>query len=348
MGYHCPPLRGIFYWGWAGVDLFFVLSGFLVSGLLFNEHKKHNEINPTLFLIRRGFKIYPAFYCYILAMITISYLNTVIFNNPSQFELNRFFAEIFFVQNYYQGLQPQTWSLGIEEHFYIFLTIVLFIAFKYRWVNLRSITTIFLILFLVAIASRSINYSNEFNHFQSFYPTHLRMDALFFGVLISYLFNYYQESFIKNVRSYKFILLPISLTCISPIFLFTEQHYLMNIFGLPLLYFGFGLLLIIAITALNIDKEITRLISIRLYNIIAYLGIYSYSIYLWHLGIPQILIKIIDKFLPGSVNNLTYVIIYIFTAVSIGITMGKLIEIPFLKIRDRYFPKKSNKIKVVI
>jgi len=44
--------------GWIGVDLFFVLSGFLISGLLFKEFQKFGAINPKLFLIRRGFKIY--------------------------------------------------------------------------------------------------------------------------------------------------------------------------------------------------------------------------------------------------------------------------------------------------
>lgn len=45
--------------GWVGVDLFFVLSGFLVSGLLFEEYKKRGSLDLKRFLIRRGFKIYP-------------------------------------------------------------------------------------------------------------------------------------------------------------------------------------------------------------------------------------------------------------------------------------------------
>src|SRR6478609_6217276 len=44
--------------GWAGVDLFFVLSGFLVSGLLFREHQHYGDVHAGRFLIRRGFKIY--------------------------------------------------------------------------------------------------------------------------------------------------------------------------------------------------------------------------------------------------------------------------------------------------
>ncbi|MBK6883764.1 MAG: acyltransferase [Flavobacteriales bacterium] len=52
--------------GWMGVDLFFVLSGFLVSGLIFDEYRRTGEFRGLHFLIRRGFKIYPSFYALIL------------------------------------------------------------------------------------------------------------------------------------------------------------------------------------------------------------------------------------------------------------------------------------------
>src|SRR5271168_36950 len=48
--------------GWIGVDLFFVLSGFLVSGLLFREYARYGDVRAGRFLLRRGLKIYPAFY----------------------------------------------------------------------------------------------------------------------------------------------------------------------------------------------------------------------------------------------------------------------------------------------
>src|SRR6266851_2933114 len=54
------PIIGRF--GWVGVDLFFVLSGFLVSGLLFREFQRTGHVQPGRFLIRRAFKIYPQFY----------------------------------------------------------------------------------------------------------------------------------------------------------------------------------------------------------------------------------------------------------------------------------------------
>src|SRR4051794_29454248 len=57
--------------GWAGVDLFFVLSGFLISGLLFEEWKRTGSINIKRFYIRRALKLYPAFYALLLVTIPL-------------------------------------------------------------------------------------------------------------------------------------------------------------------------------------------------------------------------------------------------------------------------------------
>ena len=82
--------------GWVGVDLFFVLSGFLVSGLLFKEYLKHGNIKPKRFLIRRGFKIYPVYYLfYIVFLIPIFAAGT--------FSLKGFLADMTFTHNYVLG-----------------------------------------------------------------------------------------------------------------------------------------------------------------------------------------------------------------------------------------------------
>ncbi|MBA3859957.1 MAG: acyltransferase, partial [Cyanobacteria bacterium PR.3.49] len=55
--------------GWMGVDLFFVLSGFLISGLIIREFEKHGDFNGLHFLIRRGFKIYPSYYLFLVVAL---------------------------------------------------------------------------------------------------------------------------------------------------------------------------------------------------------------------------------------------------------------------------------------
>lgn len=99
--------------GWIGVDLFFVLSGFLVSGLLFKEYLKFGTIRPMRFLVRRGFKIYPIYFLfypiYILPLILARDLSLVYM-----------FADLTFVQNYVNGwgyAYGASWSLAVEEHF---------------------------------------------------------------------------------------------------------------------------------------------------------------------------------------------------------------------------------------
>src|SRR5438874_6217145 len=81
--------------GWVGVDLFFVLSGFLISGLLFSEYKTQNSISFKRFFIRRGLKIYPAFY---LFLFLTGILSRVVFH--THLLVPHYLHEVFFVQNY--------------------------------------------------------------------------------------------------------------------------------------------------------------------------------------------------------------------------------------------------------
>ena len=59
---HPDWVNTISEFGWSGVDLFFVLSGFFVSGILFREYRQNGFVRPGRFLIRRGLKIWPLFY----------------------------------------------------------------------------------------------------------------------------------------------------------------------------------------------------------------------------------------------------------------------------------------------
>jgi peptidoglycan/LPS O-acetylase OafA/YrhL len=110
--------------GWAGVDLFFVLSGFLISGLLFSEYKRNGRIGMRRFFIRRGMKIYPAFYVMLLTTFIVAGAYGV------HVPLAPWLREIFFVQNYKHAIWRHTWSLAVEEHFYIMLPLFLLVLTK--------------------------------------------------------------------------------------------------------------------------------------------------------------------------------------------------------------------------
>jgi peptidoglycan/LPS O-acetylase OafA/YrhL len=99
--------------GWVGVDLFFVLSGFLVSSLLFKEQIRTGSVDMWRFLIRRGFKIYPAFWCMLRFTLTVQNMQGTPPNTQT------LLGELLFLQNYLGGIWPHTWSLAVEEHFYL-------------------------------------------------------------------------------------------------------------------------------------------------------------------------------------------------------------------------------------
>src|SRR5262249_23529139 len=133
LGRHFYPSKGVnpilLTWqrgGWIGVDLFFVLSGFLVSGLLFDEHLRQKKLSINTFLLRRGLKIYPAFW--VLIIVTIFVNSTQNLPTPTK----GLIGELLFLQNYLAALWNHTWSLAVEEHFYLGLALLLFLLHKKR------------------------------------------------------------------------------------------------------------------------------------------------------------------------------------------------------------------------
>ena len=140
--------------GWIGVDLFFVLSGFLISGLLFREWTTTGTINIPRFYIRRGFKIYPPFY--VLLAVTVA-VNLVAPGIPSfPVTVRTAFAEATFTQNYFQGIWGQTWSLAVEEHFYLLLPVVLWFLQRRNDNNpFRLMPTLFMVVATVELCCAS-------------------------------------------------------------------------------------------------------------------------------------------------------------------------------------------------
>jgi len=111
--------------GWAGVDLFFVLSGFLISGLLFLEYKKRGSIDFKRFFIRRGLKLYLAFYVLLATTFAVQHA----LHRLSGFDNYR--HEIIYLQNYLPGIWDHMWTLAVEEHFYILLPVFLLVLIRF-------------------------------------------------------------------------------------------------------------------------------------------------------------------------------------------------------------------------
>lgn len=317
--------------GWIGVDLFFVISGFLVSGLLFKEYKKFGTINIKLFLIRRGFKIYPIYY--------LSYIFYLFFKLKSEtFSLKYVLADLFFVQNYVYGFgyaYVASWSLAIEEHFYFGLALLLgYIYNKKKSVNLQH-----LILFVISITFLMRIFSNLYldDVVRNYTMTHLRMDSLFAGVLISYWFYFKKETLENIFNENKKIVLLVSFVFLlfTPFYDFSDSIFVRTL-GFTMLYVSFGIILIYFLLQKNINNILDRFFTKWGVDLISKIGYCSYSIYIIHI----LVFKIFAEFLNFGINYYLDVILQLLVCISLGMVMTYKVEMYFLSLRDKYYPRR--------
>src|SRR5271156_911680 len=179
--HHSAVLPSISRVGYVGVDMFFVLSGFLISGLLYREYEKRGAISFKRFFIRRGLKIYPAFY----VMLLVTFIVQLAAGKLSGW--GAYAREILFVQNYKPAIWLHCWSLGVEEHFYILLPILLLLLIRFSSSSanpFRAIPRAFLVVavmcFVLRLATVYLTPPESYDGASITMPTHLRIDELFF------------------------------------------------------------------------------------------------------------------------------------------------------------------------
>lgn len=311
-----PVLRMLQHGGWVGVDLFFVLSGFLVSGLLFKQHTKEGQIRPINFLVRRGFKIYPAFWVFLAASAAF-----FAFTNATDY-WPKLIHESLFIQNYtYDGARfwRHTWSLAVEEHFYIGLPLLFLFIQKDRF---RSLPRIVLTICLGVFACKCINYFRPFAWGTHYTPTHLRIDALAFGTLLSYWHNYW-PAFNTFCKERAGLLLCGGIALLMPAFAKEIEHNpLCTSVWQTALYLGAGMILMSVVSSGVQVNIVTRGLG--------FIGKYSYSIYLWHVVITDIALPMLG--INSTAGMLTAQIV----SVLLGAAMSELIETPMLWVREQF------------
>lgn len=318
--------------GWMGVDLFFVLSGFLVSGLLFREHRQFGEIRFSRFFVRRGLKIYPAFYTLLALTILVK---TATSGFPSA---DKVLSEAFFVQNYFFRLWSHTWSLAVEEHFYLLTPLLLIGLSRWQGKDAPAFTALPRLCLAVGVTLFGLRLLNArlrpFTIPTHFYPTHLRIDSLLFGVVLSYYYHYHQERFLRFCLRWKRWLTVVGLAFLCPPLMLRFDSPFIYTAGFTLAYLGSGMLLSVVLAGV-----FPRSLPMRA---MGYVGSHSYSIYLWHLPVAvwgiSALVWVFGRTLPPFPT----VAIYVLASISLGIVMAKLVELPVVGLRDRIFPSRSR------
>ena len=246
-------------------------------------------------------------------------------------------SELLFVQNYGPACWSHTWSLAVEEHFYILLLLFLtFLSRRAAGANpFRVLPLTFAILALASLALRLVTSSlRPYSHATHLFPTHLRMDSLFCGVVISYFYHYRSSNFLALARRYRTPAAILGVASLAPAFVYSlETTPWITTFGLTLFYLGGGLLLI---AALGLDG------NQRALRPLAYIGSHSYSIYLWHVPVLLLLLRVLGTRGGWPLHFALYLV----AVVGVGVAMALLVEFPVLKARDRWFPSRARAMEL--
>lgn len=312
-----------------GVDLFFVLSGYLIASGLFSEMERTNHLRFGRFFMRRALRIYPPFFF-------LLFITALVLAHRSQlsYALPKLLIDILFVQNYWHGQWEHTWSLAVEEHFYLALPLLL-IALNLRKSlpckqRLSAIPVLYLVTAIMTLLLRiETSISTPYGHHTHHYPTHLRIDSLMAGVVIAY-WHQFSPKFSSFTQAYSKQLFCIGITLLLPFFFYhLETTPFIYTYGFTIIQIGCAALVTAALGAKASIGSWTKPFRV--------LAMYSYSIYLWHYPLNQMVFEQIHFNSPW-----TQLSVYLVVSIIVGIRTGILVERTFLRLRDRLFPQQVS------
>lgn len=331
------PLDGLLHqFGWTGVDLFFVLSGFLIGRVLFAEIERSGRLNVKRFLLRRMFRIWPGYYAFLLYVV----VRMIVGEGATPLAAaDAMWPAFVNIQNFIAVPRDQLWSLAIEEQFYLVLPLVLCVLLSTpsRGASLRVLPWLAGSFGVVCLALRT---TLLFTAPEVDVRALFSMDALFFGVTLAYL-SVFHPRVLPALASKRRVLLVASPLLFLPA-LVDVRAFRLSI-AVTLLFVGYGLLLVSFIHRLPEDDLLERFKATWLARVIATIGTYSYSIYLWHRDAAYPAYELARRAArwlgaPGELSWLLQLAAYVVASVLSGVVMGRLIEQPALRLRDRFFP----------
>ena len=250
-----------------GVRVFFVISGFLITGLLVKEMDKTSTIGLLKFYFRRTLRIFPPYYFFLLIILIASLDQDIFVRLRSLFFAAAYATDYINPANWYLG---HTWSLAVEEQFYLILPGVLLLL----GIRRSKIFLLFIVACLPVIRVMDFHLSGP-DQMWVLKGFHANMDALAIGCLLT-LFR----TTLQNNSVYKrFLASPVVALLPVVIMIFNVQY------EHPNLFYGVSISVMNISIALCIDWTVTNYTSVagRVLNSSPFvtLGGMSYSIYLW-------------------------------------------------------------------
>jgi peptidoglycan/LPS O-acetylase OafA/YrhL len=335
---HLWGLWRLFGLGWAGVDLFFVLSGFLITGILIDSKGSPGYFRR--FYLRRALRIFPLYY----GILAIVFGVLPFFEPPSAMGSWIHAHQLWYWlygANFLTGLTHQRpitpwldvshlWSLAVEEHFYLFWPLVVF------WFSRRGIIRTAIGLIAFSFACRALLYPwiggggvHEL--------TVCRLDGLLTGSLLALA---WREGDRRKLRRWSRPVLMASL--VGPLAILFHHRTLNPVGRLTQLY-GFPLITLACVALLSEavacrpEGPLGRVLGGRL---LGFLGRYSYGLYLFHLLLRPLFTRFLHQLTAGGMAYplaCTLYLILSFTAsILVAVVSYHAYEQPFLRLKERW------------
>ncbi len=326
--------------GWTGVDLFFVLSGYLIASQLFKKIADQQKISLKEFFIKRFFRILPAY----LIVVALYFLFPVLREGNGLAPLWKYLT---FTQNIGLDLRTQStfshaWSLCIEEQFYLLLPLALITLLYFN--QFKKAFWILIALFAFGFVMRLYSYHYFVEPFLNnddagiywlkwiYYPTWCRLDGLLVGISIAALLQF-KPNFKQWVLSYGNALFVCSLFILTAAYFLCldQQSFGASVFGFPLVSIGYGVLVLSAVSA---NCFLYKFKS----NITAKIAALSYGIYLIHKIVIHVTQNQFIKYKIDDGSN-TMFLICVAAVFIASVLLNEIIEKPFLRMRKKLLRK---------
>jgi peptidoglycan/LPS O-acetylase OafA/YrhL len=302
--------------GQFGVNVFFVISGFLISSLLIREETKYSQISLKKFYLRRTLRIFPAFYFLLLIYAGLQFLGHLEISSNSWLTALTY-TKYFNWQSELDWVTRHAWSLSIEEHFYIFWPLIFMGGDRFR-----KIASISLIIIAPIFRTYDHFYTVEWiNSMSIFY----RVDAIAIGCFVAL----YQHKILKLCQNrwttifWVSTLLIIGLRSLPVLFKSINLGFIFIPLGLT--YGTIANILISSImlyTVFGPKKLVFKILNSKILN---FVGLLSYSLYLWQ----QIFLSGNSAWITSFPQNLLFIFV-------MAMFSYYLVEKPFLIIKKRF------------
>ena len=305
--------------GWAGVDLLFVLSGFLVGRLVLTEHARTGTFDGRRFTARRLLKLWPVLYLFLAVQVIAGPedRSTYLWQNALH------------LQNYVGTSLTHLWSLSVEEHFYLALAL-LFPLFARRRGSPRLLAGILVAILAGALALRFWAALSGAGDVELQWRTHFRADSLAAGVLLALISVHWPERF-AQLCGRRRLLFGVLAAGIVHLVTVGKLGAVGSTIGFTVAYLTAAALLLLLYRAAWIPRA--RWLTVPM----ATLGRYSYGIYIWHVFAAAVALDLLPGWDAEPATAGAQMVKYA-AAIAVGVMATVVVEKPVIRLRDRLLP----------